>query len=92
LVAGADLHADGTAIIGYPSTRVANGNMTLGAGARAKRHGDLRRLHVGDRFQTGHNVVARGMRHRRRRVGVEHTVIDSGCHIGNRVEIHRIAT
>jgi acetyltransferase-like isoleucine patch superfamily enzyme len=90
LVAGADLHADGTAIIGYPSTRVANGNVTLGAGAHV-RSGTAIYVgsHIGDRFQTGHNVVVREECVIGDDVSVwSNTVIDSGCYIGNRVEIH----
>lgn len=88
--AGAGLHADASAIIGYPPDRAAAGGLTLGCDARI-RSGCVLYLGsvIGDRFQTGHNVVIREDCQIGDDVSVwSNSVVDYGCRLGSRVKIH----
>jgi acetyltransferase-like isoleucine patch superfamily enzyme len=87
---GEGLQADPTAIIGYPSSRTAPSDLSIGAGAHV-RSGTVIYLGsaIGARFQTGHNVIIR----EDCRIGDDvsvwsNTVVDYGCRIGSRVKIH----
>jgi acetyltransferase-like isoleucine patch superfamily enzyme len=87
---GAGLRADGTTLVGYPPGRAVTTGFELGADAQL-RSGTVLYLgsRIGDRFETGHNVVIREECVIADDVSVwSNTVIDYGCRIGNRVKIH----
>src|SRR6266487_4177377 len=78
------MHADVTAVIGYPTARAAASGLIIGRNAHV-RSGSAIYLgsRIGDGFQTGHNCV----------IGDDvsvwsNTVVDYGSRIGNRVKIH----
>ena len=84
------LHADVNDILGYPPARGATRDLQVGAHAHV-RSGTAISLgsRIGDRFQTGHNVVIREECTIGDDVSVwSNTVIDYGCRIGDRVKIH----
>jgi acetyltransferase-like isoleucine patch superfamily enzyme len=90
IVADVGPHIDASAIIGYPSSRNASGQLVLGPDPHV-RSGSV--LYVGSsigaRFETGHNVVIREDCRIGHDVSVwSNTVIDYGCVIGDRVKIH----
>ncbi len=77
-------------ILGYPASRAETDALALGAGARL-RSGTViyEGSHIGDRFQTGHNVVVREQSWIGDDVAIwSNAVIDYGCVIGDRVKIH----
>lgn len=87
---GLGLEADPTASVGYPVSRPDCDDLVLGAGARV-RSGSTIYLgsRIGERLQTGHNVVIREQCCLGDDVSVwSNTVIDYGCRIGDRVKIH----
>jgi acetyltransferase-like isoleucine patch superfamily enzyme len=87
---GADMHADVTAVIGYPTARSAASGLIIGRNAHV-RSGSAIYLgsRIGHGFQTGHNVVIREECAIGDDVSVwSNTVVDYGCRIGNRVKIH----
>lgn len=87
---GGVLDADPGAILGYPPSRPCTAELHIGDGARV-RGGSAIYLgsRIGERLQTGHNVVIREDCVIGDDVSVwSNTVIDYGCHIGNRVKIH----
>lgn len=87
---GEGLYADPGALIGYPPARTAASGLTLGDEARI-RSGSVLYLGsvIGDRFQTGHNVVIREDCQIGDDVAVwSNSVVDYGCRIGSRVKIH----
>ena len=77
-------------ILGYPTSRVEAGTLTLGENPRLRTGSVIYEgSRIGARFQTGHNVVIR----EQSRIGDDvsiwsNTVIDYGCVIGDRVKIH----
>jgi acetyltransferase-like isoleucine patch superfamily enzyme len=76
--------------LGYPTDRSVEGASSLGAEARL-RSGTVvyAGTRIGDRFQTGHNVVVREECVIGDDVSVwSNTVVDYGCVIGNGVKIH----
>jgi len=85
-----DLNADKGVIFGYTPGRVEVGALLMGPGARLRSGtvvyaGSI----IGNRFQTGHNVVVR----EQNRIGDDvsiwsNSVVDYGCVIGDRVKIH----
>ncbi|NEA30348.1 acyltransferase [Streptomyces sp. SID13031] len=84
------INADPGVQIGYPAARVADAELTLGADARL-RSGTILYAgsRIGDRFETGHNVVVREQCEIADDVSVwSNTVIDYGCRIGAGVKIH----
>ncbi len=88
--AGEGLLADAGTIIGYLPARLPAGRLLLGGHARI-RSGSVLYLgsSIGDRFETGHNVVVR----EDCRIGDDvavwsNSVVDYGCRIGDRVKIH----
>jgi acetyltransferase-like isoleucine patch superfamily enzyme len=90
MVAGGDPRIDSSAIVGYPSSRNAAGELVLGQDPHL-RSGTVvyAGSHIGARFETGHNVVIR----EDCRIGDDvsvwsNSVIDYGCLIGDRVKIH----
>jgi acetyltransferase-like isoleucine patch superfamily enzyme len=90
VVIGEQLRADVTAVLGYPPARDCNRTLSLGGYAQV-RSGSTIYLgsRIGERFQTGHNVVIREECTIGDDVSVwSNTVIDYGCRIGNRVKIH----
>jgi acetyltransferase-like isoleucine patch superfamily enzyme len=90
LLAAAGLRADPTAIIGYPPSRGSNTALVLGENAQIRGGTAVYRgSRIGDRFQTGHNVVIREDCTIGDDVSVwSNTVVDYGCRIGNGVKIH----
>jgi acetyltransferase-like isoleucine patch superfamily enzyme len=90
VVIGPSLHADITAVIGYPPGRDSSDELVLGSGARL-RSGTTLYLgtRIGDRLETGHNVVVREGCTIGDNVSIwSNTVVDYGCRIGNGVKIH----
>ncbi len=90
LVIGPGLRADSTAEIGYPPARETVGGLVVGGNARV-RSGTILYLgsRIGDRLETGHNVVVREACTLGDDVSIwTNTVIDYGCRIGDRVKIH----
>jgi acetyltransferase-like isoleucine patch superfamily enzyme len=90
IAGGQGLHADPGALIGYPPARATASDLTLGGEARI-RSGSVLYLGsvIGDRFQTGHNVVIREDCQIGDDVAVwSNSVVDYGCRIGSRVKIH----
>lgn len=90
VLVGEGLRVDPGAIIGYPSSRTAPGELVLGADAWV-RSGSVLYLGslIGARFQVGHNVVIREDCRIDDDVSVwSNSVVDYGCLIGNRVKIH----
>jgi acetyltransferase-like isoleucine patch superfamily enzyme len=88
--AGIGLRTDRTAILGYPPARIEGTDLVLGRDAHI-RGGTTIYLgsRIGDRFQTGHNVVVREECAIGDDVSVwSNTVVDYGCRIGNGVKIH----
>jgi acetyltransferase-like isoleucine patch superfamily enzyme len=85
-----DHNADEGVILEYPPGRVEGGALLVGPGARLRSGtvvyaGSI----IGNRFQTGHNVVVR----EQNRIGDDvsiwsNSVVDYGCVIGDRVKIH----
>jgi acetyltransferase-like isoleucine patch superfamily enzyme len=90
LLTAPGLSADTTAIIGYPPTRGSYAGLILGENARIRSGTAIYRgSRIGNRFQTGHNVVIREECTIGDDVSVwSNTVLDYGCRIGNRVKIH----
>ena len=88
---GPDLQADPGVIVGYrPARAVADLRLVLGPGARL-RSGTViyAGSRIGERFETGHNVVVREESTIGDDVQVwSGSVIDYGCRIGHRVKIH----
>ncbi|MDQ0381545.1 acyltransferase [Amycolatopsis thermophila] len=87
---GNGIVSDAGVVIGYPPARPIATGSHLGAGARL-RSGSVIYLgsRIGDRFETGHNVVIREECTVGHDVSVwSNTVIDHGCRIGDRVKIH----
>jgi len=87
---GPGLSADQDVILGYPGRRSAASALRLGRDA-VLRSGSVVYLgsRIGDRFETGHHVVVREECAVGDDVSVwSNTVVDYGCHIGNRVKIH----
>lgn len=87
---GEGLEADPSAIIGYPSARIAAADLVIGPGARI-RSGSVIYLgsRIGARLQTGHNVVIR----ENCEIGDDfslwsNSVVDYSCRIAARVKIH----
>jgi acetyltransferase-like isoleucine patch superfamily enzyme len=81
---------DENVLLGYPSARCPSMLLTLGSGAHL-RSGTViySGSSIGDRFQTGHNVVIREETMIGDDVSVwSNTVVDYGCSIGDRVKIH----
>ncbi len=90
VVAYAGQRIDPSAIVGYPSSRNAPGQLVLGPDPYI-RSGTVVYVgsRIGARFETGHNVVIR----EDCRIGDDvsvwsNSVIDYGCVIGDRVKIH----
>jgi acetyltransferase-like isoleucine patch superfamily enzyme len=90
MVAGGDPRIDSSAIVGYPSSRNAAGELVLGQDPHL-RSGTVvyTGSRIGARFETGHNVVIR----EDCRIGDDvsvwsNSVIDYGCVIGDHVKIH----
>src|SRR5690349_1177969 len=86
----AGMHVDTSAVLGYPPARDCARDLEIGPGAYV-RSGSTIYLgsRIGDRFQTGHNVVVREECTIGDDVSIwSNTVIDYGCRIGNRVKIH----
>jgi acetyltransferase-like isoleucine patch superfamily enzyme len=87
---GPGLQADTGVTLGYTTERQPQANLVIGRDARLRTGtvvyaGSL----IGDRFQSGHNVVLREALEVGDDVSVwSNTVIDYGCHIGSRVKIH----
>ena len=76
--------------IGYPTARAVDPELTVGDGAKL-RSGTILYAgsRIGERFETGHNVVVREQCEIGDDVSVwSNTVIDYGCRIGDRVKIH----
>lgn len=87
---GDGLLADESVLLGYPSTRSATTQLTMGDGARL-RSGTViyAGSRIGDGFETGHNVVIREGSSIGDNVSVwSNSVVDYGVTIGNRVKIH----
>lgn len=87
---GSGMRADPTAIVGYEPAQYGDRGFEIGADAQV-RSGSAIYLGsvIGERLQTGHNVVIREGCQIGDDVSVgTNSVIDCGCHIGNRVEIH----
>ena len=90
VLAGPGLQADPSAQLGYPSSRTDARTLQLGTDGRL-RSGTVVYLgsRIGERFQTGHNVVIR----EECAIGDDvcvwsNSIVDYGCRIGNRVKIH----
>ncbi|GIG61515.1 hypothetical protein Lfu02_58870 [Longispora fulva] len=85
-----ELLADDGVLLGYPPARGAAGDLVLGARARVRSGTVLYAgARIGDRFESGHNVVVREDCVLGDDVSVwSNTVIDYGCRIGHRVKIH----
>jgi acetyltransferase-like isoleucine patch superfamily enzyme len=84
------MHADASAVVGYPPSRVCDDGLSIGLDARI-RGGSTIYLgsRIGARFQTGHNVIVREECTIGDDVSIwSNTVIDYGCRIGDRVKIH----
>jgi acetyltransferase-like isoleucine patch superfamily enzyme len=88
--ASSGLPVDHGVRIGYPSDRGITGRVGLGADPRLRSGTVLYAgTRVGDRFQTGHNVVVREETWIGDDVSVwSNSIIDYGCVIGDRVKIH----
>jgi acetyltransferase-like isoleucine patch superfamily enzyme len=87
---GGNVVLDDTVILGYSPSRACALALTIGGDGRM-RSGTViyDGSTIGDRFQTGHNVVVR----EQNRIGDDvsiwsNTVVDYGCAIGHRVKIH----
>jgi acetyltransferase-like isoleucine patch superfamily enzyme len=84
------MRADATAVLGYPPARSCDRDLIIGRHAQI-RSGSTIYLgsRIGERFQTGHNVVIREECTIGDDVSVwSNTVIDYGCRLGNRVKVH----
>jgi acetyltransferase-like isoleucine patch superfamily enzyme len=82
--------ADDSVLLGYPSPRCPSTLLTIGRGARL-RSGTVIYAGscIGDRFQTGHNVVVREQNMIGDDVSIwSNSVVDYGCVLGDRVKIH----
>ncbi len=90
VLVGEGLQQDASAILGYPPSRVAPGDLVMGAGARVRSNTVIYLgSRIGARFQTGHNVIIREECTIGDDVSVwSNSVVDYGCRIGNRVKIH----
>jgi acetyltransferase-like isoleucine patch superfamily enzyme len=87
---GHGLHADLTAVLGYPAARGSDACLVVGRDARL-RSGTMvyEGTRIGDRLETGHNVVIREGCTLGDDVSIwTNTVVDYGCRIGDRVKIH----
>jgi acetyltransferase-like isoleucine patch superfamily enzyme len=87
---GSGAMADESVIIGYPASRGATEPVTIGASPHL-RSGTViyTGSTVGDRFETGHNVIIREHVKIGQDVSIwSNSVIDYGCVIGDRVKIH----
>ena len=90
VLVGDGLQLDPSAILGYPPSRIAPGDLVLGADARIRSNTVVYLgSRIGARFATGHNVIIR----EECRIGDDvsvwsNTVVDYGCRIGDRVKIH----
>ncbi|HXJ63634.1 MAG TPA: acyltransferase [Actinomycetota bacterium] len=85
-----ELFTDEGVLLGYPSGRCLSTLLTIGRGARF-RSGTViySGTAIGDRFETGHNVVVREENTIGDDVSIwSNTVVDYGCSIGDRVKIH----
>lgn len=88
--AGHGLRADDGVVVGYDPARADSEPAVLGRDARLRSGTVLYRgVRIGDRFETGHNVVVR----EETVVGDDvcvwsNSVVDYGCRIGDRVKIH----
>lgn len=85
-----ELFTDEFVLLGYPSARCPSMLLTIGEGARF-RSGTViySGTSIGDRFETGHNVVIREENTIGDDVSIwSNTVVDYGCSIGDRVKIH----
>ncbi|WP_412538947.1 acyltransferase [Longispora sp. K20-0274] len=87
---GAGLRADPGVTIGYASGRGQGGALVLGAHARLRSGTVLYDgTRIGDRFETGHNVVVREDCVLGADVSVwSNAVIDYGCRLGDGVKVH----
>jgi acetyltransferase-like isoleucine patch superfamily enzyme len=84
------IQADPGVQIGYPTARAVDPELTVGDGAKL-RSGTILYAgsRIGERFETGHNVVVREQCEIGDDVSVwSNTVIDYGCRIGAGVKIH----
>lgn len=84
------INADPGVQIGYPAARVTDTELTIGQDARL-RSGTILYAgsQIGERFETGHNVVVREQCEIADDVSVwSNTVIDYSCRIGAGVKIH----
>ena len=92
---GEELEADANVMLGYPPPRttrhdIRSEGLLVGVHARV-RSGSVLYLgsRIGDRFQTGHNVIIREGCTIGDDVAVwSNSVVDYGCRIGDRVKIH----
>lgn len=82
--------ADAGVTVGYPASRGRGGPLRLGDGARLRSGTVLYDgSDIGARLQTGHGVIVREECLIGDDVAIwSNTVIDYGCHIGDRVKIH----
>lgn len=87
---GAGLEADAGVLVGYPPDRDVDPTLTLGAGARLRSGTVLYAgSRIGQRFQTGHNVVVREQSVIGDDVAVwSNSVVDYGCTVGAGAKIH----
>src|SRR4051812_17220356 len=87
---GHGLSADPGGILGYPPAPPTTEGPVLGPDARLRSGSILYRgSTIGAGFETGHHVVVREQCEIGDDVSVwTGSVIDYGCHIGNRVKIH----
>lgn len=84
------VRADDGVIVGYRPSRGRHEPLVLGQGARLRSGTVLYRgSRIGDRFETGHNVVVREGTVVGDDVCVwSNSVVDYGCTVGDRVKIH----
>jgi acetyltransferase-like isoleucine patch superfamily enzyme len=91
LVVGAGLRTDPGVLLGYQAERaIADRRLIIGADAHIRSGSVIYEgCRIGDRLNTGHNVVIREENLLGDDVSVwSGSVIDYGCHIGHRVKIH----
>ena len=82
---------DPDVILGYPSGRELRTNaLVIGCNARIRSGSVIYEgTHIGDDFETGHNVIIREETVIGNGVRIwANSVVDYGCQIGNRVKIH----
>ena len=87
---GPDIDADEGVRLDYPPERARVSPLVLGASARLRTGTILYAgSRIGDRFQTGHNVIVREENEIGHDVSVwSNSVVDYGCVIGDGVKIH----